>query len=101
SPDAAAQGLDASFRGRGHPHDGHPCPGRRPRRLLVINISTAVLVLLAVIFLHDSMDLSVFPSLLLVTTLCASPHVSRPRICYEAVAVVIAAAYRRRRRGIA
>ncbi|MGH2735355.1 MAG: flagellar biosynthesis protein FlhA [Actinomycetota bacterium] len=37
--------------------------------LLTINISVAILILLTVIFLQDSMDLSVFPSLLLVTTL--------------------------------
>jgi flagellar biosynthesis protein FlhA len=37
--------------------------------LLVVNISIAVLILLGTLFLQDVLDMSVFPSLLLVTTL--------------------------------
>src|SRR5436309_11690140 len=37
--------------------------------LLVVNISIAVMILLGTIFLQDVLDMSVFPSLLLVTTL--------------------------------
>ncbi len=46
-----------------------PIPPQLLDTLLAANITLAVLVLLAVLLLRDSVELSIFPSLLLVTTL--------------------------------
>ena len=46
-----------------------PVPAMVLDLLLVVNISVAMMILLGTIFLSDVLDMSVFPSLLLVTTL--------------------------------
>jgi flagellar biosynthesis protein FlhA len=46
-----------------------PVPAMVLDMLLVVNISIAIMILLGTIFLEDVLDMSVFPSLLLVTTL--------------------------------
>src|SRR5919106_943595 len=46
-----------------------PVPAMVLDVLLAVNITIAILILLSTIFLTDSLDMSVFPSLLLVTTL--------------------------------
>ncbi len=58
-----------------------PLPAALMDVLLAINISIAVLVMLGVVFLQDSLDFSVFPSLLLITTLMRlSMNVSSTRL---------------------
>src|SRR5882724_1848668 len=58
-----------------------PVPAMILDLLLVVNISIAMMILLGTIFLQDVLDMSVFPSLLLVTTLTRlSLNVSSTRL---------------------